>query len=155
MILELSNPAPPVYFENLSLVHFILIRRLRLFCIHTKQLRYFLLCAYSSLFGHWSYGPYHSPWACAFFRLRIFSKESKASTFILPESLFLGYRPHLWKELFLPSLVSWRLWLPTHSLHFKNFDNLNPKDFSKRNSSRPLGILLFWFFDFLQSPFDT
>jgi hypothetical protein len=29
-----------------------------------------------------------------------------------------------------------------HSLRFRDFDNSDPKDFSKRNSSRPPGILL-------------
>jgi hypothetical protein len=57
--------------------------------------------------------------------------------------------------LSLLSLVSWRLQLPAHSLRFRDFDNSDLKDFSKRNSSRPPGVLLFWFFDFLQSPFDA
>jgi hypothetical protein len=39
-----------------------------------------------------------------------------------------------------------------HSLHFRDFDNSDPKDFSKRNSSRPPGVLLFWFFDFCKVP---
>jgi hypothetical protein len=30
-----------------------------------------------------------------------------------------------------------------HSLCFRDFDNSDPKDFSKRNSSRPPGVLLF------------
>jgi hypothetical protein len=39
-----------------------------------------------------------------------------------------------------------------HSLCFRDFDNSYLKDFSKRNSSRPPGVLLSWFFDFCKVP---
>jgi hypothetical protein len=39
-----------------------------------------------------------------------------------------------------------------HSLRFKDFDNSDLKDFSKRNSCLPPGIVLSWFFDFCKVP---
>jgi hypothetical protein len=39
-----------------------------------------------------------------------------------------------------------------HSLHFKDFDNSDPKDFLKRNSSCPPYVILSQFFDFCTVP---
>jgi len=93
MVLMISgscNVSPPMYFQRLWLVHFTLIGRLWFLCTQTKWLRSFPLCAFSSFSRHWLNGLDLSPWSYTFFRLRIFSKGSKASTFVLPMSLFLG-----------------------------------------------------------------
>jgi hypothetical protein len=73
--------------------------------------------------------------------LEEFSKSPKVSTFAPPGKWVLGSSITLPGVLFLLSFSWYRLRFPAHSLHLRDLDNSDPRDFSQRNSSRSPDVL--------------